>query len=62
MGAENKSEVRRTLGGERETMNEKYPGLPVYVGREKIKIFGYLKDWVWKHIRGWKEKTLVGGE
>lgn len=28
----------------RETMNEKYLGLPVYVGRSKTGVFGYLKD------------------
>jgi hypothetical protein len=44
--------------------NEKYLGLPVYVGRNRAKIFAYLKDKIWKLIQGWKEKMLskVGKE
>lgn len=58
VGAVNKEEVRHILAVEKETMNEKYLGLPVYVGREKTKIFAYLKDRVWQRIQGWKEKSL----
>lgn len=43
---------------ERDTMNEKYLGLPVYVGQSKTRIFSYLKDRVWNRIQGWKEKML----
>jgi len=41
-----------------EARNEKYLGLPVYMGRSKEKTFNYLKDRVWKRIQGWKEKLL----
>ena len=41
-----------------ETQNEKYLGLPVFIGNSKVKTFSYLKDRVWKRIRGWKEKLL----
>jgi len=41
-----------------ETLNEKYLGLPVFIGNSKVKTFSYLKDRVWKRIRGWKEKLL----
>lgn len=56
--AEKRSEVRRTMQIEKETGNEKYLGLPVYVGRSKKNTFAYLKERVWKRIQGWKEKLL----
>lgn len=42
----------------KETMNEKYLGLPVHVGQSKMKTFGYLKDRIWKRMQGWNEKFL----
>ena len=41
-----------------EARNEKYLGLPVYMGRSKVQTFNYLKERVWKRIQGWKEKLL----
>lgn len=41
-----------------EAMNEKYLGLPVYMGRSRSKTFSYIKDRIWKRIQGWKEKML----
>lgn len=41
-----------------ESMNAKYLGLPVYVGRSKASLFTYLKERVWKKIQGWKEELL----
>jgi len=41
-----------------EARNEKYLGLPVYMGKSKEKTFNYLKDRVWKRIQGWKEQSL----
>jgi hypothetical protein len=42
----------------KETMNERYLGLPVHVGRSIGGTFSYLKDRIWKRIQGWKEKFL----
>lgn len=40
-------------------MIEKYLGLPVHVGRSKLRgTFAYLKDRIWKRIQGWKGKML----
>lgn len=56
--ATRRSEVKGILEVEKETMNERYLGLPVHVGSLRSKIFAYLKDRVWKRIHGWKEKFL----
>jgi hypothetical protein len=50
--------VKDILDVEKETMNEKYLGLPVFVGNSRTKVFSYLKDRVWKRIQGWKERFL----
>lgn len=57
-GSEKRREVMQTLQINKQTMNERYLGLPVFVGRDKTKVFAYLKDRIWKRIQGWKEKML----
>ena len=42
-----REEVMQALNIQRETMNEKYLGLPVFVGHNRKKVFSYLKDRVW---------------
>ena len=41
-----------------ETMNERYLGLPVFIGRSRSNVFSYLKDRIWQRIQGWKERLL----
>jgi hypothetical protein len=53
-----KSAVTLQLGINRESFNDKYPGLPIHVGNNKAQIFNYLKERVWQRIQGWKEKLL----
>jgi hypothetical protein len=48
--ATQRKEVCDTLQVTKETMNERYLGLPVHVGRSKGGTFAYLKDRVWKRI------------
>jgi hypothetical protein len=36
----------------------KYLGLPTHIGRSKNQVFNYIKDRVWKKLKGWKEKNL----
>lgn len=42
----------------KETMDERYLGLPVFVGRSKTKVFSNLKERIWARIQGWKEKMM----
>jgi hypothetical protein len=55
---EDKQEIKSLLDIQRETMSEKYLGLPVHVGRSKTNVFAYLKYRVWKKIQRWKEEFL----
>jgi hypothetical protein len=48
----------QSLGIPKETMNERYLGLPMHVGEEKTKVFAHLKERIWQRIQGWKEKLL----
>lgn len=50
--------VMQDLDIRSEACNEKYLGLPIYMGKSKVQTFNYLKDKVWKRIQGWKEKLL----
>jgi hypothetical protein len=53
-----KVSVKNALAIQRDAWNEKYLGLPVYVGRSKKKAFEYLKEKIWARIQGWIEKLL----
>ena len=37
---------------------EKYLGLPAVIGKSKNQVFAFVKDRVWKKLKGWKEKYL----
>ena len=37
---------------------EKYLGLPSFVGRNKMTCFTQIKERIWDHMQGWKEKLL----
>jgi len=56
--AAKKAEVMQALDIQRETRNERYLGLPVFIGRSRSQVFGYLKERIWKRIQGWKERML----
>jgi hypothetical protein len=49
-----RSDMLTTLNISSEARNEKYLGLPVYMGQLRSRTFAYLKDRVWKRIQGWK--------
>jgi hypothetical protein len=48
--AQRKEEVCATLQITKETMNERYLGLPAQVGKSKSSTFAYIKDRVWQRI------------
>jgi hypothetical protein len=46
----------------KETLNEKYLGMPSDVGKSRGGVFKYLRDRMWKKVLGWMEQLLsVGG-
>jgi hypothetical protein len=53
-----KNLIMQILGLQAETCGGKYLGLPTYVGRERAKAFVYLRERIWKRIKGWKENFL----
>ena len=53
-----KREVMQAHNIRRETVNERYKGLPVHVGKSRKKVFTYLKERIWARIQGWKEKCF----
>ena len=59
-----KAEIVSMLGVKVVERIELYLGLPTFVGRAKYQTFSYLKDRVWKKLRGWKGMMLsrVGNE
>jgi hypothetical protein len=58
---QDRTQFMEILDLSQEAMNARYLGLPVYLGNSKTKLFGYLKERVWKRIQGWKEKLLSNG-
>lgn len=58
MDEEEKKVFSHTLGINCIAHNDRYLGLPVFIGRSKAKTFEYLKEKIWRCIQGWKEKFL----
>lgn len=56
--AGNKQQVLGVLDIPSESHNERYLGLPVHIGAAKSKEFEYIKESIWRRIRGWIEKLL----
>lgn len=53
-----RAEVKLAIQISKETMNDRYLGLPVHVGVSRSATFKYLKDRIFHKIQGWKEKML----
>ncbi|XP_057458358.1 uncharacterized protein LOC130749083 [Lotus japonicus] len=52
------SELKQLLGVKAVESFDKYLGLPTIIGKSKSQIFNFVKDRVWKKLKGWKEKFL----
>ncbi|XP_045797508.1 uncharacterized protein LOC123891638 [Trifolium pratense] len=56
--ADIKGEVSRILPMQTVEHFSKYLGMPIMHGRSKQQIFNYIKEKIWKKLKGWKEKNL----
>lgn len=57
-------ELTRLLEVKAVESHDKYLGFPTLIGRSKTQIFKFVRDRVWKKLKGWKERALsqVGRE
>jgi hypothetical protein len=53
-----RDQVKQILQLSSDAKTDRYLGLPIHIGRSKNKVFGYIKDKIWKRIQGWREKLL----
>ncbi|KAL9235614.1 hypothetical protein vseg_010359 [Gypsophila vaccaria] len=57
-----KSDVKQligsVIGAKTVIAPSKYLGLPAIVGKNKTEAFAYIKERIWKKLKGWKERTL----
>ena len=58
------NELVHLLGFKAVESYDKYLGLPTIVGKSKNQVFNFVKEPVWKKLKGWKENVLsrVGRE
>ncbi|PNX95563.1 ribonuclease H, partial [Trifolium pratense] len=53
-----KEEISRILPMQISEYFSKYLGMPIVHGRSKQQIFNYIREKIWKKLKGWKEKNL----
>ncbi|XP_073120389.1 uncharacterized protein [Henckelia pumila] len=53
-----KNAICETLGVVYTTNHGHYLGLPSLIGRNKIEVFDFIKEKVWKRMNGWRQKFL----
>ncbi|XP_057418946.1 uncharacterized protein LOC130713173 [Lotus japonicus] len=52
------NEIKQLLQVKAVGSYDRYLGLPTIVGKSKTQIFNFVKERVWKKLKGWKEKFL----
>jgi hypothetical protein len=50
-GESDRARVMQTLDIQKQTMNDRYLGMPVHVGQCRSKVFAYLKEIIWVRIQ-----------
>uniref|UniRef100_A0A453E0I2 Reverse transcriptase domain-containing protein n=1 Tax=Aegilops tauschii subsp. strangulata TaxID=200361 RepID=A0A453E0I2_AEGTS len=50
--------VKLAVQVHKESLSDKYLGMPTDVGHSKNGTFKYLRDHVWEKVKGWMEKLL----
>lgn len=53
-----RTELSNILGVSNNLHDSKYIGLPSLVGRSKKKVFGFIKDKLWKRVQSWRPKSI----
>ena len=53
-----KSNIKVSLGMSEMGEENKYLGLPLFLGRSKKDVLELIKKKVWNKVNGWKEKLL----
>ncbi|XP_057425625.1 uncharacterized protein LOC130718990 [Lotus japonicus] len=51
-------QLKRLLNVKAVESYDKYLGLPTIIGKSKTQIFNFVKERVWKKLKGWKESSL----
>lgn len=51
-------EISTILGVTSDLQDSMYLGLPSLVGRSKKRVFGFVKERLWKRLQGWKAKKI----
>ncbi|XP_057450409.1 uncharacterized protein LOC130741856 [Lotus japonicus] len=51
-------ELKQLLNVKAVESYDKYLGLPTVIGKSKVQILNFVKERVWKKLKGWKEKAL----
>ena len=56
-----RDQIKTSIGVLATTHTKSYLSVPSFVGRAKKQRFGYIREWIWHKIQGWKEKLLSQG-
>ena len=56
-----RDQIKTSIGVLATTHTESYLSVPSFMGKAKKQRFGYIREWIWHKIQGWKEKLLSQG-